>query len=31
MIYDVDKGYLLVLSLHVAKKKENNLQFTTSR
>ena len=31
MIYDVDRGYLLFLSLHVAKNKENNLQFTTCR
>ena len=31
MIYDVDKGYLLFLGLHVAKNKANTLEFVTSR
>jgi len=31
MIYDVDRGYLLFLGLHIAKNKENNLWFITSR
>ena len=27
MMYDVDRGYLLLLGLHIAKNKENNLWF----
>ena len=30
MTYDVDKGYLLFLGLHVTKNKENSWEFITS-